>query len=75
METESHNYIQILGTIYDHENEGFSCRIWGNFFDMVNNMHFWGTLKIKKFLNMSIKVHEDEIFNRSVWHRWKARSS
>ncbi len=44
------------------------------FFD-IENIHFWGALKIKKFQNMSIKVHENEIFNGSVWHRWKARST
>ena len=46
-----------------------------NFFDIIENMHFWGTLKIKKFRNMSIKVYEDEICSTSVWYHWKARSS
>ena len=36
--------------------------------DMVDNMHFWGTLNIKNFLNMSIKVYEDEIFSASAWY-------
>ncbi len=45
------------------------------FFDMIENMHFWGTLKIKKFPNMSIKVYEDEVCSTSVWYHWKARSS
>jgi hypothetical protein len=30
------------------------------FLDIFENMHFWGTPKIKKFLIMSIKVYEDE---------------
>jgi hypothetical protein len=37
--------------------------------DMVHLMNFWGTLKMKKFVNISIKVCEDEIFSTSVWYR------
>ena len=36
--------------------------------DMVHLVNFLGTPKIKKFVNISIKVHEDEICNTSVWH-------
>jgi hypothetical protein len=36
--------------------------------DMVHLMNFWGTLKIKKFLNIAIKVHEDEICITSAWY-------
>ena len=28
--------------------------------DMVHLVNFWGTLKIKKLLHISIKVYEDE---------------
>ena len=37
--------------------------------DMDHLMNFWGTPKIKKFLNISIKVYEDEICSTSVWYR------
>ncbi len=42
---------------------------------MVDNMNFGGTLKIKKFQNMSIKVYKGEIRSTSVWYHWKARPS
>ncbi len=48
-ETENHGYIQILWTIYENV-KWVSVMIFGEiFFDIVNNMHFWGTLKVKKF--------------------------
>ncbi len=75
MENESHKYIQILEAIYYHKKERKVGKEGEIFFYIIENMHFWGTLKIKKFLNISIKVYEDEIFNRIVWYRWKARSS
>ncbi len=34
--------------------------------DMIDNMHFWGTLKIKKFQNMSIKMYEGEVYTTNV---------
>ncbi len=74
-ETESHGYIQILWKVYENV-KLVSVMIFGEiFFDIVNNMHFWGTLKLKKFCNVSIKVHVDESCSTSVRHRWKARSS
>ena len=36
--------------------------------DMVHLMNFWGTLKMKKFVNISIKVYKDEIHRASVWY-------
>ena len=36
--------------------------------DMVHLVNFWGTPKIKKFINISIKVHKDEICSTSVWY-------
>ena len=36
--------------------------------DMVHLMNFEGTVKMKKFLNISIKVDEDEIFGTNVWY-------
>ncbi len=69
METESYDNFHILETIYYHA-KGRKVFTRGGFVpDMVDNMHFWGTPKIKKFRNMSIKVYEDEIFSISVWHR------
>ncbi len=43
------------------------------FFHIIDNMHVWGTTKVKKFRNMLIKVHVDKIC--SFRHRCKARSS
>jgi hypothetical protein len=45
------------------------------FFDIIDIMNFWGTLKIKKFQNMSVKVYEGEICCTSIWYHWKARPS
>ena len=36
--------------------------------DIVHLMNFGGTPKIKKFVNISIKVCEDEICSTSVWY-------
>ena len=36
--------------------------------DMAHLVNFWGTPKIKKFINIAIKVYEDEICNASVWY-------
>ena len=49
MENESHKYIQILEAIYYHKKERKVGKEGENFFDIIENMHFWGTLKIKKF--------------------------
>ena len=43
--------------------------------DMAHRMNFWGAPKIKKFVNISIKVCEDEICSTSAWYRQKARFS
>lgn len=43
-----------------------------NLFDIIEDMHFWGTIKIKKFQNMSMKVHEDKICSTNVWYHGKA---
>ena len=45
-----------------------SMKVGGFEPDMDHLMYFWGTLKIKKFLNISIKVCEDEICSTSVWY-------
>ncbi len=64
-----------IGIISERLNQEKVLAFGEKFFDMVENMNFWGTLKIKKFQNMLIKVYEDEICSTSVWYHWKARSS
>jgi len=66
IENERYYYIHIVETIYN-DNKWVSTMKTGGFEpDMVNLMHFWGTLKIKKFLKISIKVCEDEVFGASI---------
>ena len=75
MENEHYYYIHIVKTIHYNnkwkkvaENGGFRL-------DMDHLINFWGTLKTKKFVNISIKVYEDEMWVTSVWYHWKVHSS
>ena len=67
-EKERHYYFHIVETIYYNKKWRKVVPIGGFEPDMVHQMIFWGTPKIKKLLHMSIKVYEDEIFNTSVWY-------
>ncbi len=64
METESYDNFHILETICYHTKKRKVVTKGVFVLDMVNNMYFWGTPKIVKFLEISIKVHEDEIFKK-----------
>ena len=66
---DSHRHSRTIETIY-HDNKWVSTMKKGGFVpDMDHLMNFWGTLKMKKFLNISIKVCEDEIFGTNAWYR------
>jgi hypothetical protein len=68
-EIHSRRHSRIIETIY-HDNKWVSTMKKGGFVpDMDHLMNFWGTPKRKKFLNISIKVYEDEICSTSVWYR------
>ena len=68
MENERYYYIHIVETIY-HDTKWESVINVGGFGpDMTHLTYFWGTLKMKKFVNVWIKVCEDEIFGASVWY-------
>ena len=65
---DSHYNIHTIETICDIVNyeKVLALGVFGP--DMVHLVNFWGTPKIKKFVNISIKVYEDEICNTSVWY-------
>ena len=68
-EIHSHHNSRTRETIY-HDNKWVSTMKKGGFVpDMDHLMNFWGTPKMKKFLNISIKMYEDEICSTSVWYR------
>ena len=68
-EIHSHHHSRTIETIY-HDNKWVSTMKKGGFVpDMDHLMNFWGTPKMKKFLNISIKMYEDEICSTSVWYR------
>ena len=67
-EIHSHHDCRIIETIYQ-DNKWVSTVTKGGFVpDMDHLMNFWGTPKMKIFLNISIKVYEDEICSTSVWY-------
>ena len=67
-EIHSHRHSRIIETICQ-DNKWVSTMKTGGFVpDMDHLMNFWGTPKMKKFLNISIKVCEDEICSTSVWY-------
>jgi hypothetical protein len=62
-ENKCHAWIQIAETIYD-DGKWVSVMAFGeNFSNMIDNMNFGGTLQIKHFLNIPIKVYADEIYS------------
>ena len=75
IENEHYYYIHIVKTIHCNNKWRKVVKKGGFEPDMVNNIFFWGTPKIKKFVNNSIKVYEDEIYSTSAWYHQKARSS
>ena len=67
-ENEQHYYVHTVETIYYDNKWESVVKVGGFRLDMVHLMNFGGTPKMKKFLNISIKVCEDEIFSTSVWY-------
>ena len=65
-ENEHHYYVHTVETLGYNNIETKVVTKGGFVPDMVHLMNFWGTLKMKKFVNISIKVHEDEISGTSV---------
>ena len=67
-EIHSHHHSRITEATYDKINYEKVLALGGFVPDMDHLMNFWGTPKMKKFLNISIKVYEDEIFGTSIWY-------
>jgi hypothetical protein len=65
---DSHHNSHVIGTLSDIVNyeKVMKTGVFGP--DMTHLVNFWGTPKIKKFVNISIKVCEDDICNTSAWY-------
>ena len=63
---DSHHNSHIIGTFSDIVDYNKVMKTGVFVPDMVHLVNFWGTPKIKKFVNISINVHEDEICSTSV---------
>ena len=68
MESEHHYYVHTVETIYYSNKWEPVVKEGGLGPDMDHPMNFWGTPNMKKFVNISIKVCEDEICSTSVWY-------
>ena len=67
-ENEHHYYVYTVETLGYNNMETKVGKKGGFVPDMAHLMNFWGTPKIKKFVNISIKVYKDEICSTSAWY-------
>ena len=67
-ENKRYCYIYVVKTIYEDTKWVSTMKVGCFGLDTGPSHEFFGYPKIKKFVNISIKVCEDEIFNTSVWY-------